>query len=134
MSFRSKLIVIGICGLGFSMAAQANEVRLSAEQPLMITYQVAHKKLNGQPVFGARQSVKVGKNQSVIVPFSLDGYDRAGVVIAAFNEHELPLSANEFDKPERCSMTTDKVKTTGVLTFKLTEHTASCRTDGGVFG
>lgn len=127
---RLGVIVFGC--LGFAMAAHANEVLLTANQPMKITFRVAHKNQNSQTVLGELQSIDVNKN--VNVPVSLDNYDRAGLVIISAASHELPPSANQFDQPKQCSMTTDKAKATGALEFTLTQHAINCRTYGGIFG
>lgn len=128
-----KLKAIALWGcLSVAISAYANEVMLTANQPMKITFRVAHKNQNSQPVFGELQSADVRKN--VVVPVSLDNYDRAGIIIVSANGHELPSSANQFDQPKQCSMTTDKTKATGALEFTLSQHSISCRTYGGVFG
>ncbi|HLB42712.1 MAG TPA: hypothetical protein VJN02_07700 [Gammaproteobacteria bacterium] len=127
-----ELSVIALGCLGFAMAAHANEVLLTANQPMKIAFRVAHKNQNNQPIFGELQSIDVSKN--VTVPVSLDNYDRAGIIIVSAGGHELPPSANQFDEPKQCSMTTDKAKATGALEFTLSAHSISCRTYGGVFG
>jgi hypothetical protein len=126
------LSIIAISCLGFVMTAHANEVLLSANQPTKITFRVAHKNQNSQPILGELQSININKNVNVSV--SLDNYERAGIVIVSANGHELPPSANQFDQPEQCSMTTDKAKATGALEFTLSPHSIGCRTYGGVFG
>jgi hypothetical protein len=128
-----KLGMIALASLSFTaVAAHANEVLLTANQPMKITFRIAHKNQNSPPMLGELQSIEVNKN--VNVPISLDNYDRAGIVIMSANGHELPPSANQFDQPKQCSMTTDKAKTTGALEFTLSQHSISCRTYGGVFG
>lgn len=133
MKFRAlstiAVICFSFCG---AAAVYANEVLLTANQPTKITFRVAHKNQDGQPVFGALQSAEINKN--VTVPVDLGGYALAGVVIVSANGHELPPSDNQFDQPKQCSMTTDKTKATGALEFTLSEHSISCRTYGGIFG
>jgi len=90
-----ELSVVALGCLGFTMAADANEVLLAANQPMKLTFRVAHKNQNNQPIFGELQSIDVSKN--VTVPVSLDNYDRTGIVIVSANGHELPPSANQFD-------------------------------------
>ncbi|HSW69502.1 MAG TPA: hypothetical protein VLI69_05040 [Gammaproteobacteria bacterium] len=131
MKFKKMSAIVLIC-LGFTVAAHANEVLLTANQPMKITFRVAHKNQNSQPVLGELQSINIDKN--VKVPISLDTYDRAGVVIVSADGHELPPSANQFDQPKQCSMTTDKTKATGALEFTLSKHSISCRSYGGIFG
>lgn len=124
-----------VCLLGcMSLASSvfANDVLLTSDQPMKITFKVAHKNLNKQPVFGEVQTLALDKNVNFHV--NMDDYDRAGVVIVSVNGHELPSTANQFDEPEQCSMTTDKAKATGALEFNLTKHSISCKSFGGVFG
>lgn len=128
-----KLCMFALASLSFTaLAAHANEVVLTANQPMKITFRIAHKNPNNQPVLGELQTVNVNTNTNIQIP--LDNYDRAGVIIVSANGHELPPSANQFDKPEQCSMTTDKIKASGTLEFILAKHSISCRTHGGVFG
>lgn len=127
-----KAIALSSC-LGLAaISAHANEVVFKVNQPMKVTFRVAHKNQNAQPVFGELQSADVSK--SMTIPVSLDNYDRAGVVIISTNGHELPPSVRQFDKPENCTMTTDKSKTSGLLEFRLSSHSISCHTEGGVFG
>jgi len=127
----SRLGVIVFGCLGFAMAAHANDVLLTANQPMKVTYRIAHKNQNSQAVFGKLQSIDLNKN--VNVPVSLDNYDQAGIVIISVGGHELPPSANQFDQPKQCSMTTDNTKATGALEFTLSQHSINCRSYGGVF-
>jgi|SRR5579872_2279629 len=129
-----KLKKLGVLAfsVGFVSMAHANEVLLTANQPAKIVFRVAHKNQNQQPVFGELQSVDLTKD--VTVPVSLDNFDRAGIVIVSMNGHELPPSHGQFDKPEQCSMTTDKTRATGALEFTVSQHSISCHTEGGVFG
>jgi hypothetical protein len=126
-----KLSIVALGCLGFAMGAEANEVLLTANKPITITYRIAHKNLNTAPVFGELQSVEVNKN--VHIPVSLDHFDRAGIVIISGNGHQLPASDNQFDQPKQCSMTTDKTKATGALEFTLSSHSISCSTYGGIY-
>jgi len=131
MKFK-KLSGIVLLSLGFTVAAHANEVLLTANHPMKITFKVAHKNQNSQPVLGELQSANVDKNMKV--PISLDGYDQAGVVIVSADGHELPSTDNQFGRPKQCSMTTDKSKATGALEFTLSKHSMSCQTYGGLYG
>ncbi len=120
-----------------AITAEANEVLLTTNQPTKITFRAAHKNLNQQAVFGELQTIDL--NGKAHIPVSLDHFDRAGIVIlSVYDEHQkerqLPSSANQFDKPAQCSITTDKTKTAGELDFTLTSHSISCHSEGGVFG
>ena len=127
-----KLSIIALSCLSFAAAAHANEVLLTANQPTKTTFRVAHQNHSGQTVFGELQSAEVSK--TITVPVDLNQYDLAGLVIVSANGHELPPSANQFDQPKQCSMTTDKVKAMGALEFTMAAHSISCRTTGGIFG
>ena len=131
MKFKRLGVILLAC-LGFVEIAHANKVLLTANQPMKITFRVAHKNPNNQPVFGQLQSIAVNKN--VNVPVSLNNYDRAGIVIISIDGHELPESANQFDQPEQCSMTTDRTKTMGTIELILSKHSINCRSYGGIFG
>lgn len=129
-----QLALITLGCLGFSIAAQANEVVLKANQPIHLTFRVAHKNQQGRVVLGELQSADVAKDREVVVPVDLTNYELAGAVIISANGHELPPSANQFDQPRQCSMTTDKTKSAGSLEFTLTKHEIQCSTKGGIFG
>lgn len=118
--------------LGFTMTTYANSVLLAANQPVKITYRIAHKNENGPTIFEEPQVVDLNTNARIAV--DMNNYDKAGLVIVAANEHELPSTVNQFDQPMQCSMTFDKTKSTGALEFELTPHRFTCRTYGGVFG
>ncbi|KTD49925.1 hypothetical protein Lrub_0367 [Legionella rubrilucens] len=127
-----KLSVLA-CGLfGITMGVHANEVLFTANQSMKIIFRIAHLNHNSQPVLGEPQSMEISKNTTF--PIDMNNYDLAGVIILSVNGHELPLSANQFNQPKQCSMTTDKTKATGTLAFSLSAHEISCRSYGGVFG
>ncbi len=129
-----KLRAIALLGcLGFALSAHANEVLFTSNQPLKITFRVAHKNQSDKPVFGELQSVDLSKNVTIPIPVPLDNYDRAGIIIVSVNGHELPPSANQFDQREQCSMTTNKSKPSGALEFTLSPHSINCHAYGGVF-
>lgn len=127
-----KLSVIALASLGLGVAAHANEVLLAANQPMKITFRIAHKNSNSPAVFGELQSLDVNKN--VNIPVALNNYDRAGIIIVSANGIPLPPFANQFNQPKQCSMTTDNTKSTGALEFTLSQRSISCRSYGGVFG
>jgi hypothetical protein len=133
MKLKVLCAVIGVLvvGLGGPAIAYANEVLFTANQPMKIVFREAHKNQNSQTVLGELQTIGMSKN--VTIPVSLNNYDKAGVVIVSVNDHELPTSANQFDQPGQCSMTTDKTKANGVLAFTLSKHSINCRSYGGVF-
>lgn len=116
----------------FSKMAYANEVLLTANQPIKVSFSIAHKNPGEQPVFSEVKSIELNKNFTQ--PIDLNGYALAGVVIVSVNGHELPPSANQFDQPQQCSMTTDKIKSTGSLELSFSAHAINCRTYGGIFG
>lgn len=127
-----KLSVFACGLLGITMAAHANEVLFTANQPIKIVFQLAHLNHNGQPVLGEPQSTELNKNTTI--PINIANYDLAGVVILSINGHKLPPYANQFNLPQQCSLTTDKTKATGALEFTLEAHEINCRSYGGVFG
>lgn len=129
-----NLSVIVLGSLCLASMAHANEVLLTANQPIKITFRVAHKNKNNQTVFGKVQSVDVNKNMTVPISVPLDDYDKAGIVIVSGDGHELPPSANQFDAPNQCSMTTDKSRAMGTIAFTMAPHTISCKITGGVYG
>jgi hypothetical protein len=124
--------LIALLSLSFTAAVHANEVQLTANQKMTITYRLAHKNQNSQPIFGALQTRQINKDANI--PVSLDNYNRAGIVIVSVNGHELPPFANQFDKAKQCSMTTDKINSTGKVEFNVSAHSINCKTSGGVFG
>ena len=133
MKFK-RMCVLALSGFCFAAAtAHANKVLLTANQPTKITFKVAHKNKGNEIVYGEIKSVDVNK-KALTIPVDLNGYDLAGIVIVSADGHTLPDTANQFDQPEQCSMTTNKNKSTGKLVFIMDAHTASCRTQGGVFG
>lgn len=120
--------------IGFSLAAHANQVQLRSHEAINITYQVAHMNPDNQAVLGEPQSIEVN-HQPVTIPVELDNYSLAGLVIVSVNGQELPSSANQFNQPKQCSMTTNNEKSNGLLEIKLSHRGAvSCRTSGGIFG
>lgn len=127
-----KLSLVSIGVLGINLAAHANEVLLTANQPATIEFKVAHLNNNGQPVFEETQFRDISNNTSIAI--DMNNYDLAGVVILSVNGHKLPPTANQFNQPEQCSMTTNKTNTSGTLEFRVAEHEFSCTTYGGVFG
>lgn len=128
-----KLSMVALASLSFiAVTANANEVVLTVNQPMKITYRVAHKNQNSQTILGELQSIALDKN--INIPVSLNNYDLAGIVIVSVNSHELPPYANQFDQPEQCSMTTDETKSTGAIELTLSQHSINCHTDGGIFG
>lgn len=130
----NNVITILLGCMGFSLAAQANQVQLRSHDAINITYQLAHMNPDNQPVFGDPQSIEVN-HQPVTIPVELDNYRLAGLVIVSVNGQQLPSSANQFNKPKQCSMTTNNEKSNGLLEIKLSHQGGvSCHTRGGVFG
>lgn len=120
----NKIIVSCLCFVVIS--AYANEVHLTANQPTKVTFRVAHKNQDGEVVLGELQSVDVNQHVTTTVPVDLSGYDKAGIVIASVNGHEVSATDNKFDQFEQCSVTTDKIKPVGDLDFILSKHEISC--------
>lgn len=133
MNFRITTIIAGVfVSLSGITASYANEVVLSANQPMEVTYKVVHKNQDNQSVLGELQTLNVNKAATISV--SLDAYDQAGVIIVSVGGHKLPSVTNQFDKPKQCAMATDKIKTTGTLNFTLSKHSINCSASGGIFG
>ncbi len=127
-----KLNIIAWSCLALTTAAHANEVLLTSNQPIKIILRAVHQNHDGQPVFGKPQSMNINKN--VTIPINLNHYDLAGVMILSIDGHALPSSANQFNQPKQCTITTDKTKATGALALSSSAHKISCRTFGGIFG
>ncbi len=123
--------IIALSCFGLTTIAYANEVRLTSKQPTKITFRIAHQNKNGQPVFGGTQSIDLNKNTTI--PVDLKNFDLSGLVIMSVNGHELPPSANQFNQPKQCSMTTDKTRSNGVLAFTTSDHSINCIASGGIF-
>jgi len=118
--------------LGFATTASANEVRITANQPITLTYKIAHQHQGRQPVFSEVKTIHIDRSSSISV--NLDDYAVAGVVPIAVNNHQLPSSATHFNEKEQCSMATDKARTSGQLNFIVLDHEIKCSTQGGIFG
>src|SRR5262249_45784311 len=114
------------------IVSYANEVQLSAKQPMKVKFRIAHQNKNGQPVFEGIQSIELNNN-SVTIPTPLNNYELSGLIIVSVNGHELPPTANQFNKPEQCSMTTNKIHPHGDLEFTATNHSLNCKAKGGIF-
>jgi len=128
-----KLGAVAVACLGFTFAAQANEVVVSSDQPATITYKVAHQNKNSQPTFSNEQSLTL--NKKTLIPVSLDDYDLVGIVVTSVNNHLISVSENQFNQPKQCSVTTSKTHASGVLQLFLSDtHTVKCHTAGGIFG
>jgi len=124
--------MIGLGCLGLTTIVHANEVLLTSKQPTKITYRIAHQNRQAQPVFGGLQVIDLKENTTISV--NLNNYDLTGLTIMSVNGHELPSSANQFNQPKQCSMTTDKTHSMGVLEFTTTDHAINCKSFGGIFG
>ena len=129
-----KLKIIGsfLCVTLATAAAEANEVLLTSNQPTSISFRVVHQNKNGQPFFGPAQTLTIAQETPISLP--RDHYDLVGVMILSVNGLELPASANQFNQPNQCSMTTDMVHDNGKLDIIFSAHEISCRAFGGVFG
>lgn len=124
--------IIGLSCLGLTTIAHANEMLLTSKQPTKITFRVVHQNRQAQPVYGELQSIYLNKNSTISV--NLNNFDLAGLMIMSVNGHDLPPSANQFNQPEQCSMTTDKTHSTGTLEFTTSDHSINCKSFGGIFG
>jgi hypothetical protein len=123
-------IILGC--LGFTLAAHANEILLTATQSMPITFRIVHQNYNSPPMFGKLQTVDANKNPTI--KFELDNYDLAGVTIVSVVGKQLPTTANQFNQPKQCALTTDKNRATGAMEFTAAVHIVQCKTYGGLFG
>jgi len=119
--------------LGLSVAAHANEITLTTNQPTTITFRFAHQNQNGQPVFSEIQSLVLTNTQAQTLPLALANYDYAGIVILSANGHEFRPSENQFNHPQQCSLTTSRGEPTGELDLIVAERAVGCHVTGGVF-
>lgn len=116
----------------FTGAAQANEIQLTVNKPMNITYRIAYQDQGSQPVLSEPQSVQVDKD--LIIPINLSNHTLAGIVIVSTDGHVLPDKANQFNQPNQCSITTDSEKTSGKLAISLEKKQINCKYTGGIFG
>jgi len=116
-----SLMFISVTGITY-----ANEVEITTNKPVDITYQVAHKNQDGQPILSEKHSMHLDMNAKL--PVELESYTLAGVVLTAVNGHETGAT---FTKAEECSMVTDKTNTTGKITITVSEHKLACSVSGG---
>lgn len=128
----NKIALITFAAITFAGNANANEVSIETNNPMMITYKIVHQNRNHQPIFGPTLSSTI--NGSLKIPVDQENYDLVGVVPISVEGHNLPDNANQFNNPDQCSMTTDKTKSTGSLIFTKEPHKISCQTKGGIFG
>lgn len=132
MTLKNRWIsIFCLVAAGFTGITYANEVRLEVNHPMKVTYRIAHQNSGGQVIFGELQTIEVEKSTPIAV--DLEGYEFAGLVPVTVDGHTLPDSANKFNTPMQCSMTTDKSKTKGTLKFTVEAKQASCSAQGGVF-
>jgi hypothetical protein len=99
---------------------------------------MAYKNDREPVVFGHLQTIQLNE-KAITIPFDMHGYQLAGIVPISIDGKTLPSGINEFDKPARCSLTTDKLHNSGVLAIaysKLPHGHAklTCAIHGGIFG
>lgn len=123
--------VVAIC-LGITGNALANNVLVTSVKPIDLTYHVARVNGNNHPIFGELRTMKI--IHSANIDCALKGYERSGMVIVAVNGRALPDTANQFNQPRQCSMTTDAAHPTGAIEITTSEHAIKCASTGGVFG
>lgn len=137
---KSNILALLIVATGFTATAQANEVTIKINKPAQVTYRIAHQNAGenvqlGEPItIQVNEWEKIGNNYRINIPVNLDDYEYAGIVTDAVAGHKLLSSANQFNKSEQCSMTTDNKITSGTLNMIIGSHKASCGTEGGIFG
>lgn len=128
-----KKISLGILScLSLMTIVHANEVTLSTNKPMEVSYRIAHQNPGQKVVLGSEVSMVLRDNFTV--PINLDGFKWAGLVPTKLDGHVLPPGVNEFNQKDQCSMTTDKNKTHGRLEFDVDAHQARCATKGGILG
>lgn len=116
----------------FASVTHANEVRLTVNKPMNITYRLAYQDPGSEPVLSELQSIWVDK--SVTIPVNLDNHMVAGMVPVSVDGHPLPDTANHFNQPNQCSMTTDAKIASGEIAFFMDGKKGTCKTNGGIFG
>jgi hypothetical protein len=127
----NKIAVAAIAMIGAINIANANEIRIETNKPIMITYKIIHQNRNSQPIFGPAISAPI--RSSLVIPVKQSNYDLVGIIPISVDGHTLPDSANQFNNSKQCSVTTDKIKTNGSLVFTKETHKISCQTKGGIF-
>lgn len=132
MNFKKLTMNCFISVACFTGAAQANEVQLTVNKPMNVTYRVAYQDQGSQPVLGELQSAQIDKD--LIIPINLSNHMVAGLVVASVDGHVLPDTANQFNQPNQCSITTDSEKTSGKLAISLEKKQINCKYTGGIFG
>jgi len=132
MNFKALTMFVLISVACFAGYAQANNVKLKVNKPMNITYRLAYQDSEREPVLGSLQSVQV--DHGMMIPLSLDNHSVVGIVLVSSDGHVLPDTANRFNQPNQCSMTTDRNKTSGEVSFIVEKKQAICKTKGGVFG
>lgn len=102
-----------------ALASQATFVNKSSK-PATVVYKVVHKNPGQPAVFDNAQTIKLAGNETGTIPFSLNGYKRAGVVPISVNDTRLPDSVTQVTIPEKC--TTDNDQTSGNLTITYNDE------------
>lgn len=137
-----KMIALAALLSGVLGTATANQVILMngsmSPHPFSITYKLAYKNPNGPVIFGQPQKITLTRKPE-IVRFTMHNFQLAGLVVESVAGHMLPSSANQFDKPRQCSMTTNHRNDTGSITLdwqKLPNNHGriTCASHGGIFG
>lgn len=132
MNFKKLTMVFLTSAACFTGSAQANEVQISVNKPMNITYRLAYQDSGSEPVLSKLLSVQVDKD--IIMPIELDKHSLVGIVLVSADGRFLPDTANQFNKPNQCSMTTDATHTSGEVAFFIETKKAACKTKGGIFG
>lgn len=125
-------LLSALASLSFSLAAQANEVIITVNKPMDITYRVAHAMKDGQVILSDVQKRRIDNATNIKV--DKGKFDLAGIVMVSTDGKELPAEITKFNQPRQCSMTTDKERSAGELAITLSEHAIKCTVSGGVFG
>lgn len=131
--FKNITIVLLISFAGTVLANQVTIINVSKNlHSLVVEYKIAHKNRGQATVYSTARSTAV--IDKTVINFNLDGFELAGIVPISVDGHALPASVTEFDKPQRCSLTTDKNHRSGSLSLTLTGTEIMCSQQRGIFG
>jgi len=130
------LAIVSLVALNPNLA-WANEAVVTSNKAINLDYQIAYKNPGQNIVYGSRQHIEIAPTATI--PFDAMGYKLVGIVPLAVNGHTLPSTANQFDQPMQCSLTTDKTHDHGALQFFYEDESQhhgriSCAVRGGIFG
>ena len=121
MKTKQKVALIAAAmGMSLLGSAFANTVKYQLNQPMQVTYQVAHQKAGGPIVLGQR--TRLNGNT---VHLQQNGYSFVGVVTDNINGHELPESAKQFRGAQSCTASTGKNNPNASIKLTFTPKTTT---------